>query len=705
MLSGSAGNVVQARDVSGGVHFHRAESRARPPRQLPAAIRDFTGRSADLAALDALLPAPAGADLGRPGAVVISAIDGTAGIGKTALAVYWAHRVRDHFPDGTLYVNLRGYGPGRPANPGEVLGGFLRALGIPAGSIPADVQEQAALYRSRLDGRRVLVVLDNAHKPDQVRPLLPGSETCLALVTSRSSLTGLVIGQGARPITLDLLSPADADALLRRIIGDVRADAEPDAMGEIAHACARLPLALRIAGQRAAARPHVRLTDIAAELVDQRHRLDALSDSGDETTTVRALLTWSYRRLPPGQQLVFRRLGVHPGTEISVHAMAALIEATSKQARRALEALADVHMIDAVGKDRYRTHDLLHVYALEQAEQADTAADRDAALRRLLGFYLHTTDAADRASIIRMRNIPDAAPVPRHPLAFTSEKQALDWYQTEYTNLVAAAHHAAETGHHDLAWQIPAAMTALLDHLANRDDWLAICRTGLAASEELRDEQGQVTMLTALAYVLTQLRRFDDVITYSRQAVDIARNTGNAEGEAHSLNHIGNAYRGLRRFDKAVDCCRRSLQIYRELGNSWAAAIALNYLGETYQDGRRFDEAIGCHEEALRVFRQSGDSTREGWTLRLLGDAYQALSQFDTAIAYQTQALTIGRRAGYLLELARLLRSLGDTLHATGDRRTAQHHWREALTILEQIGDPQADDVRGRLRHASSDGL
>jgi tetratricopeptide (TPR) repeat protein len=699
-LSGSAGDVVQARDVGGGVHFHRAESTPGPlPRQLPAAIRDFTGRSADLAALDALLPADSGhhTGLAQPGAVVISAIDGAAGIGKTTLAVYWAHRVRERFPDGTLYANLRGYGPGRPASPGEALDSFLRALDIPAGRIPLGTEERAALYRSLLDGRRVLVVLDNANAPEQVRPLLPASETCLALVTSRSSLTGLVIGQGAERISLDLLPLGEAVVLLRGIVGAARANVEPQAVVDIALACARLPLALRIAGQRAAARPHLRLADIVTELADQRRRLDVLSASGDEATTVRAVFAWSYRGLPPRQQLVFRRLGLHPGTDISVHAAAALVDTAPAQTRQALEALADVHLVEEADRDRYQTHDLLRAYAFEQAGDQDTPEDRHAARRRLLGFYLHSIDAADRL-IVRRRVTVDATPPPHHPLVFTTEQEALDWVQNEYLNLIAVARNAAEEGLYDLAWQIPSAMGGWFDRFAHRNEWLATCQAGLTAARSLRDRRGQRIMLLHLTNVLAQLRRFDDAVDCGRQAVDIARDIGDSTDEASSLDYLGTAYSASRQFEGAVDCYQQSLQTFREVGDAWGAAIVLNHLGETYQNLRRFDNAIDCHQQALPVFRESQDLSRKGWTLRLLGDTHRALDRFDVAIAYQTQALEVLRRRNYWQEIARTLESLGITLNAIGDHQAAQDYWREALAIFEQIGDPQANDIRTRLR-------
>jgi tetratricopeptide (TPR) repeat protein len=699
-LSGTAGSVVQARDVTGGVHFHRAELAHEPlPRQLPGVIPDFTGRDTDLAALDALLPADSGSHerSAQPGAVVISAIDGTAGIGKTTLAVYWAHSARDRFPDGTLYANLRGYGPGRPASPGEVLDGFLRALGVAAGRIPTDIEEQAALYRSLLDGRRVLVVLDNANSPEQVRPLLPASETCLALITSRSSLTGLVIGQGAARISLDLLSFVEAFALVRGIVGHERTDAEPQAASDIVHACARLPLALRIAGQRAAARPHLQLAEIAAELADEGSRLDLLSASGDEATMVRAVFAWSYRTLPAEQQLVFRRLGLHPGTEISVHAVAALADIAPAQARQALESLADVHLVEEVSRDRYQTHDLLRAYALEQVGAQDPPEDQQVARRRLLGFYLHTIDAADRF-IPRRRITPDATPPPRYPLIFSDDRQASDWIQTEYSNLVAATRHAAETHLYDLAWQIPAAMSGWFDRLAHRNDWLTSIQVGLAAARSIDNRHGQLVMLVGLCNVLVQLRQFDDAVERCRQAVDLSQREQNSEYRSTALDYLGNAYFGLQKFEASFDCYRASLEISRAAGDAWAAAINLNHLGGIYQVQRRFDEAISCHREALAAFRKRHDLSREGWTLRLLGDAHQAIDRFEVSIAHYTEALSTLRQRGYWQEIARALEGMGNAHNAIGDHSKAYIFWREALALFEKTGDPQAEDIRVRLR-------
>ncbi|MEU0536210.1 AfsR/SARP family transcriptional regulator [Amycolatopsis tolypomycina] len=340
------------------------------PRQLPPAIRDFTGRAGHLAALDALLP-PTGRN-GGP-AVVIAALDGPGGIGKTALAVHWAHRVRHRFPDGTLYADLRGYGPGRPASTDDVLDGFLAALGVPA---PAGSGAREGLFRSLLAGRRMLLVLDDAGSEEQVRPLLPGTPGCMVLTTSRDLLTGLVVTEAAHRLTVGPLTPPEALRLVTGIIGAARAAAERDAVAELIARCARWPLALRIAAGRAAAHEHATVDGIVAELADDRSRLDALSWGRDPRAAVRTVLGGSYDRLPPRQRLLFRRLGLHPGSDVSPPTAAALVGFSPRETHVLLHSLADAHLIEPVAGGRYRFHDLLRAYAAEQAREHDDPGHR-----------------------------------------------------------------------------------------------------------------------------------------------------------------------------------------------------------------------------------------------------------------------------------------------------------------------------------------
>ncbi|MQA85329.1 MAG: tetratricopeptide repeat protein [Streptosporangiales bacterium] len=681
------GQVVQAREV----HLPPPSARSLPvPRQLPATIPDFTGRASDLAHLDALLatgdePGPA---VGPP-AVVITAIDGTAGAGKTTLAVCWAHRVKHRFPDGQLYVNLRGYDAGPPATPAEVLDGFLRALDIPPERIPDDVE---ALFRSLLDGRRTLLLLDNANSPEQVRPLLPGSPGCLALVTSRSSLSGLAVTAGAIRVSLDLLPLADAVALLRTIIGAERVDAEPDAVVDLARICARLPLALRIAGHRATARPHTRLADVVADLADEQHRLDELSIADDEPAAVRAVFSWSYRALPADQARMFRLLGLHPGPDIGNYAAAALADVDPRRARRLLDGLVEVHLLEHAARDRYRFHDLLRAYAHERAEHDETPDDRNAATERLLGWYLHTAHAADRQHP-HYRIVPDAVPSPRHPLTFANDDQGREWLETERPAIVAAVRHAADAGRHRLAWQLAAVAGCFLNHRGYRDDVGKTGQLGLAAARRIRDRFGEAWMLD----LISGPGWLDETVLLRQQALAIYRELGDRRLEAATLSDLGHAYGDLRRYSEAVDCIQQALAILPQFGDQWAEGLALRNLADVHVGLGRFVEAETYCEQALAIFRRISDSTRVALALDSLGRACHGLRRFGEAVDCYRQALSIFRQTDYRGATVETLDNLAQTLCQTGDTETARDHWREALALGEEIGHPRTEEIRARL--------
>src|SRR6204780_4440335 len=402
--------------INRGIAREQVRAIREVPRQLPAAVADFTGRAAELRALIRMLD-QAGA--GTPGTVVISAIGGTAGVGKTALALHWAHQVATSFPDGQLYVNLRGFDPsGNPTVPTEAIRGFLDALGVPPDRITASPEAQAGMYRSLLADRRMLIVLDNARHEQQVRPLLPASPGTLVLVTSRSQLSGLGAAEGARLISLDVLSHAEAVQLLAARLGTARAAAQPAAAGRIAPLCACLPLALTVAAARAAARPGFPLAALAAELADSAGRLDAL-DAADPGSSVRAVFSWSVRQLTGEAVRMFWLLGIHPGPDICAPAAASLAGRGQPQARRLLRELADAHLIAEHVPGRYAFHDLLRAYAAEQACDADSDTDRREATGRVLDHYLHTAAHA-AACWTRQRNQwpsprPGPAPLPGSP--------------------------------------------------------------------------------------------------------------------------------------------------------------------------------------------------------------------------------------------------------------------------------------------------
>ena len=423
----SGGDVMDVLDSSLSVPdgFAGSGRGLRPiPAQLPHDAAGFTGREPELAALDSFAHGEGST------AVVISAIDGVAGIGKTALAVHFGHRVAAAFPGGQLYVNLRGFDPNQPPlAPGDVLPRFLRALGADPSQMPTDVDELASVYRSLLSGRRVLVVLDNAATAEQIRPLLPGAVGCLALVTSRNRLSGLVARDGAYRVTLDVLPPAEAIALLTRIIGSDRVAAEPAAAETLAQLCGWLPLALRITADRAAAHRHLRLTDLVDELTAEHDRLDVLS-ADEEATQIRAVFSWSYRTLPAEPARAFRLLSLHAGQDISASAAAALIDATVTETRRLLTTLTGGHLLEETGRNQYQFHDLVRVYAAECAQLSEPESQRTAAIRRLLTWYLHTADSFSRTINPDGLHVPlDPPELPCAPLVFTTYRQAVDWAQ------------------------------------------------------------------------------------------------------------------------------------------------------------------------------------------------------------------------------------------------------------------------------------
>ena len=395
-FSGEADAVVQAGAVHGGVHFHSGRTFSfPPPRQLPGGTAKFVNREASLRQLDALLASLSdeAADKGSSTAI-ISAVAGAPGVGKTALALHWAHRVRDQFPDGDLYIDMHGYGSEPSLTEEQALDSFLRALSVAPDRIPIDLEQQAALYRSLIGDKRMLILIDNVASARDIRNLLPGSRRCFALVTTRGSLSSLVAREGAARVTLDVLSPDDAVMLLADIVGEERIDREYPAATRIAELCSYLPLALRVVAERAAGRPNTSLAELVAELISEQNRLDALASEEDQLTDVRAVFSWSYRALPPEQQRLFRSIGLHAGAEFSVSAAAALVNQSASVVSHQLQQLARVHLVHEIAAQRYRAHDLLRAYATERCQHEDAQRDRTHAIRRALNWYLLTADKA-----------------------------------------------------------------------------------------------------------------------------------------------------------------------------------------------------------------------------------------------------------------------------------------------------------------------
>jgi DNA-binding SARP family transcriptional activator/tetratricopeptide (TPR) repeat protein len=704
------------------------------PRELPADLTAFTGRAAELDELDRLVTspdaeiAPAQAGAGGGSTAVISAVSGTAGVGKTALAVHWAHRIAGSFPDGQLYVNLRGYDPGRPVAASDALAGFLRALGVAGEDIPAGEDERAARYRSLLAGRRVLVLADNASEVAQVRPLLPGSRGCVAVVTSRDSLAGLVARDGATRLDLDLLPHEDAVSLLRALIG-ARADAEPDAVGLLVERCARLPLALRVAAELALARPGAPLADLAGELADQRSRLDLLDAGGDPRTAVRAVFSWSYQHLDAAAARNFRLLGLHPGTDFEVYAIAALTGTTVAQARQTMGQLARAHLIQPAGPGRYGMHDLLRAYAAEQAAAAHDGDERRAALTRLFDHYLHTAATAMDTLFPAERGKPPPAPSPATPAPPVSGPGAARaWLDAERANLIAVAVHSAGDGSPGLLTRLAAILHQYLQEGGHYPEAVTIhtgalhaarhagdraaeatalaslsdidyeqsryhqandrTRQALALFREIGDRVGEASAVGDLGLVDTQQGRYQQAASYHRQALALCREIGDRAGEARALSNLGSLDRRQGRYQQATGHLQQALALFRETGQRRGEAYTLARLGVTDLLLGRHQEAIGHMQSAVALFRETGNQTGEAEALARLADAERQQGHYKQATGHLQQALTLCRATGRRADEATALNVLGEILLAAGNPGGARGHHTMALGLATQIGDP-----------------
>ncbi|GAA2182698.1 ATP-binding protein [Micromonospora lupini] len=698
--TGRAGaGAVRAR--SGGARAATASTRFPVPRQLPPALPGFVGRAAQLAQLDAACAGPdTSGDDGRAPATVVT-LSGTAGVGKTTLAVHWAHRVADRFPDGQLYVDLRGFdSTGTVVTAVEAVRGFLEALEVPPERIPTHLPAQVGLYRSLLAGRRMLVLLDNARDADQVRPLLVGSPTCLVLVTSRNRLAGLVAAEGARPVGVDLLSAAEAWQLLARRLGADRLAVEPQAVDEMIERCARLPLALAVLAARSAAHPAFPLATLAAELRGAPRPLDSF-DAGDAGTDVQAVFSWSYRSLTPQAARLFRLFGCHPGPDIGVAAAASLAGLPREQVPRLLTELAHAHLVTEHAPGRFGAHDLLRAYAAEQAERLDPAEARRAAIRRGLDHYLHTAHAA--ALLLQPGRDPvtlAAAPPGVAPEQITDHAQALAWFTVEYPVLLAAVAHARRAGFDGHAWQLA---WTLVDFLQRRGRWpdLAVAqRTALAGARRAGDRLGQANAHRDLARVLSRLGRVDEAASNYRQALALFGALGDHTGQARTHRAFGAMLDGLGRYAEALDHVRRALALYRDAGHLAGEASARNAVGWAHAQLGQYRPALAHCEQALALLRRTGDRHGEANTWDSLGFIHARLGDHREAIRCYGRALRLYRRISDRYDEADTLSRLGESRHAAGDPAGAARTWRRALGILDDLGHPDSERVRDLLARA-----
>ncbi|MFJ2953854.1 ATP-binding protein [Streptomyces sp. NPDC087270] len=720
--------MVQARNVTGDIHFHPAaagEPSHPVPRQLPADEPAFVNRTGEVGQLNAILSARDG------GQVVVSVhvVAGTAGAGKTSLVLHWAHQVKHRFPEGQLFVNLRGYDPGEPLTPGQALRRFLRALGVASADIPQDTDDAAALYRSLLADRRVLIILDNAATVAQVRPLLPGGGRCLIIVTSRSRLSGLAVRDGAHRLTLGTLPEREAVALLGAVTSGYRPDDDPAKLAELARLCAHLPLALRIAAERAASHPHLRLDDLIADLRDESALWDTLSTGSEsEADAVRTVFAWSYRALPEPAARLFRLLGLHPGPEFGLHPAAVLGELPLRRARQSLDDLVGAHLLEQTGPDRYQFHDLLRAYAADQAHTQEPPEQRDRALRRVLEWYLHTADAAGawiRPAEARMTLAAPATTVP--PLECADFNAAVDWSEREHATLRRLVLASASAELDALAWQLAIAQWNALPPSASYSDWIDAGRAGLEAAERSNESDAQIRLLTLLGTSYRQVNRLGESLDCHERALALARARHARVDEARSLNLIGLIHLRTRRLDvaeahfqqaaaafneqdeprraaialsnlarirleagrlpEAARATRRALAAHRALNNQQSIGNILNISAALHLEQSEPDQARQAIDEALDIALALRDRTLEAYWLLTLGDIQRTAGEYgDALVSYQRSAM-LHRRVGDRSREALAWRGTGRTYRATGRADEAAEFHRRAAAVHAELGD------------------
>lgn len=661
------------------------------PRQLPAPPPVFVGRPRELATLDDALTGDGGDRV-----AMISAIGGYGGIGKTWLALYWAHHHVDRFPDGQIYLDLRGFDAANAPMPVETaLRLLIGALGADPAAVPRRPEEQTALYRSLTARKRLLIVLDNARDSAQVVPLLPGTPSCTVLVTSRNQLPGLIAGHDARHVPLDVLEAAEARRLLLHHLGPERVDAEPEAVAALVERCAGLPLALSIIAARALMSPWLPLASLAEELRAESTRLDAL-DAGELSADLRTVFAASYRALEPEAARLFRLLALHPGPDLPPPAAASLM---GRDARRPMAGLVRAHLVTEHAPGRFALHDLLRDYAAERAYAEDSEAERDAALRRLLDHYLHTAHAAALLFYPNRRAIQLTEPLAPGavPVVPRDHQQAADWLAAESQALLWAVRRAADAGLATHAWQLA---WSLADYLNRQGRWQDILTTQQAALEAARDQGdlvGQCRAHQTIARTHLRLGRYDDARVQLDHALDLSTRLGDLALQARANHSLTMVFSAQERHGEALAHAQRALELYRDLGDKSSTADILNSVGWEHAELGHHREAIDHCEQAVALYESLGDPYGQAAALDSLGYAHHRAGDHDRAAGRYRHALRLFREVGDRVEEAVCLVNLGDTHRSAGDEAAARREWRAALDILDELDRPGDDPVRSRL--------
>jgi tetratricopeptide (TPR) repeat protein/transcriptional regulator with XRE-family HTH domain len=671
-----------------------------PPRQLPAVTSGFAGRSAQLRMLDQWHDRVS-REVGTSPAIVIT---GAAGVGKTTLALQWAHQAAARFPDGQLWLNLRGFDPAAaPLKPPEAIRTLLEALNVPAGQLPVMLDAQVGLYRSLLAGKRVLVMLDNARDTSQVRPLLPGSPHCLVMITSRVRLSGLAAIEGARGLVLDVLSSGEARQLLERRLGSRRVAAEPEAADELIRLCAALPLALAVTAARARPSAGLKLATLAAELCDARTRPDALN-GGELASSLRSVLASSYRQLPVAAARMFRLLGLHSGPSISLAAASSLAAISPRQAGQLLRRLSDERMLAEQEPGRYTLHDLLGAYARELAAQEESPVSRYAARKRLLDHYVHTASSA----MLQVSNLP-------HPFALappssgvtaeeiTSAGQALEWFTAERPVLHETVAQVADAGFPGHAWRIAAALGTFLNRSARPQEAIGVLSIAQRTVED-SDDLGQAHIHVQLGGAHTALGSHPAAGIHLGEALRRFAALDDAAGQAiaYQLLNVACDQQGFHQ--QALEHARLALRMFRRAGDPRGEAGTLNSVGLMLLRLGDYRQGLDTCREALDLSTRRGFRALEAETWGSIGYAHHHLGHYDEALASYRKALDLHRQAGKSYYAADTLVHMGDACQAAGQLKPAYEAWQSALEILTELDHPDVAGIEHRLSSLAGHG-
>lgn len=661
------------------------------PRQLPPDLGTFLGRQGELDELDSLLPN----EDATSKTVVVSAVAGAGGVGKTALVVRWAHRVRDRFPDGQLFINLRGYDSEPPLSSEQALTQLLTSMGVEPSRSPRSFDEQIGLYRSMLADRRMLVLLDNAATAEQVRPLLPASDSCCVLVTSRSDLRGLGALNDATVIRLDVLEPSEARQLLRQILRVT--EIKDETVDELAALCGHLPLALRIAAANLAGRPQIAVERYLVALKNG-DRLGELSIAGDRQAAVRGTFQLSYQALAEEPRQLFRLLGLAVGPDFSAPAAAALAGIPHAEAERLLDHLVDVHLLEQRDGGRYSFHDLIRLHAKERAAEEESDSATNKAFRRLLDFYLHSADRADR--VVRPSRTDVALPELSHGvhlMHFSDYGSSIRWCAAERANLVAATRAAFDQGQFVHAWQIPTVLWGYFSLQTNIVEWDEVTGIALRAATVLGDEYAQAVCLHTMGGNNKIRMRFEVALEKFQEALSIRERIGHEHGIAATADEIGNTLTYLARFDEAIRFRRQAIDMRLASGNKAGWAITLNNLAFTLMKQGELSEAFDVCTQAIQVCEELGMHPTLAAIKGTLVEIQIGRRQYDDAIRVYRQVLAMPAEHRDSRSVVQLLIDSGEAFSQVGDLDTARDVWREAAVLLDQHGDPRAEGMRGKL--------